>query len=251
VNLLLAGAGAAVFCFAQGFVRLRRRGRADHASWARAALFALGLAAAIVPLLLPLDGRLSTHMLEHVLVGDVAPALVLVALRGPLLVFCVPQALHGLRHALAPLLRPAVALGVWMAALAAWHVPAAYEYALHHPAAHELEHASFALGGVLVWVQLIDPARRRRLSAVRRLAFAGVLFGCGQLLGDVLFLTKPLYASYPTASDQQGAALVMMAEQTLVLGTFAALLAWSRLRQTAGKPAVRSAVPSARIANAS
>lgn len=249
--LLLAGAAAAAVCFAHGFVRLRRRGRKDHAPWSRALLFGAGLAAGVVPLLSPLDAHLSTHMLEHVLVGDAAPALILLALRGPLLFFCVPRALHTLRHVLAPLLRPSVSLAVWAAALAGWHIPAAYEYALAHPAAHALEHASFALGGALVWAQLIDPARRRRLSTVGRLTVAGALFGCGQLLGDVLFLAGPLYRTYPSPSDQQGAALVMMAEQTLTLGTFAALLACSRLRQAAGKPGVRSAVPSARIASAS
>jgi hypothetical protein len=37
------------------------------------------------------DGYLlSAHMLQHVLIGDAAPALALVALRGPLLFFLLP-----------------------------------------------------------------------------------------------------------------------------------------------------------------
>jgi hypothetical protein len=36
---VLAPAGVALLLFASAFVRLRRRGRRDHASWFRAALF--------------------------------------------------------------------------------------------------------------------------------------------------------------------------------------------------------------------
>ncbi len=50
-----------------------------------------------MPLVSPLDAAgerylLSAHMLQHVLVGDAAPALMLLALRGPLLFFAVPAA---------------------------------------------------------------------------------------------------------------------------------------------------------------
>ena len=58
----------------------------------------LGLAILVLPLVSPLDllgdrYLLSAHMLQHVLIADVAPALILVALRGPLLFFVVPTAL--------------------------------------------------------------------------------------------------------------------------------------------------------------
>ena len=69
--------------FAQGFLRLRRRGRRDHASPRRAALFALGTVIAVVALVSPLDAigeeqLLSAHMLQHVVIGDLVPALVIV-----------------------------------------------------------------------------------------------------------------------------------------------------------------------------
>jgi len=125
-------------------------------------------------------------------------------------------------------------LAMWTAAIGAWHVPTAYDFALSHPAVHDLEHASFVTAGFLVWTRLIDPARRGKLTTQQRLAFAGGLFVLGQLLSDALFLAGPLYPAYVAqphrlfglslAADQQLAGLVMMAEQTVALGVFAALL---------------------------
>jgi hypothetical protein len=89
----LAGAGITLALFARGFLRLRRRGGAGYVDRWRVALIVLALALATLPLVSPLDQAgddylLSAHMLQHVLLGDAAPALALVALRGPLL-FCL------------------------------------------------------------------------------------------------------------------------------------------------------------------
>src|SRR5262249_9765623 len=91
----IALAAVAAACFAHGFLRLRRRGRYDHAPWTRVALFAAGLALLLLPLVSPLDllgdrYLLSAHMLQHVLIGDAGPALILLAIRGPLLLFVIP-----------------------------------------------------------------------------------------------------------------------------------------------------------------
>jgi putative membrane protein len=236
--LVLCAAALILARFSQAFLRLRRRGRRDHAGWDRPALFVAGLALATLPLVSPLDAAgdeflISAHMLQHVLIGDAAPALLLLAVRGPLLAFVLPAPLGRLVARVEAL--PAWAsLGMWVAAIGAWHVPAAYDFALSHPVVHDLEHASFVTVGFLVWTQLIDPARRARLSVQQRLAFAGALFVLGQLLSDALFLTGPLYPAYVAqpqrlfglspAADQQLAGLVMMVEQTVALGLFAALL---------------------------
>ena len=91
-----------------------------------------------------------------------------------------------------------------------------------------------------MWLQLVDPARRGRLSLGRRIAFAGAVFGLGQVLSDVLFLApSPLFPAYADRSgrlfglsalaDQQYAGLVMMAEQLLTLGTCVWLLVMKAL----------------------
>jgi putative membrane protein len=252
--LVVAPAAVAAVCFFQGFVRLRRRGRSDHASWVRAALFTLGLAAAVLPLVSPLDELgdrflLSAHMLQHVLIGDAAPALLLVSLRGPLLFFAVPEALlRAFRRASWParaaawLTRPPVALLAWAVAYGGWHVPAAYDYAARHQSVHDLEHASFVAAGLLVWTLLVDPARHGRLSRGMRLAIVAALLALGTVISDVLIFTlHPLYPTYAgevhrvfglsALRDQQLAGLVMAVEQFVTLGTCAALLLLPELRR--------------------
>src|SRR5207249_11145288 len=131
-------------------------------------------------------------------------ALLLVAVRGPLAFFLLPAAVLGplarfvpLRRALHFLLRPAVSMTLWALAFGAWHIPAAYDYAAAHQGVHDLEHLSFVVAGLLVWSQLVDPTRRRRLTRGRRLGYAAALFGMGTALCDILvFSFHPLYPSY-------------------------------------------------------
>jgi putative membrane protein len=253
--LVLAGAAVATILFVHGFMRLRRRGRVDCAGAGRAALFAAGLTVVVLPLVSPLDGlaetrSLSAHMVQHVLIGDAGPALLLLAVRGPLIAFVIPVAAvrfvgrrSWLHAGLASLGHPAVAVGVWILAIAGWHVPAAYDAALAHPLLHDLEHTTFVFAGLLVWWQLVDPARRGRLSVGGRAALAGIVFFAGQLLCDVLlFSPTPLYAAYASRSvtDQQYAALLMGAEQFLTLGACVTLLGLSLLRPPTRRPQLAS-----------
>jgi putative membrane protein len=244
--LPVAVAVVAALLFAQASIRLRRRGRADLAGWDRAALFALGLGVTLAALLGPLDRiaeskLLAAHMGQHVLIGDLAPALLTVAVRGPLLVFLLPapvlsQVARG-RRLLGALLRPRVAFGLWAANLAVWHVPYLYDLALRHQALHDFEHLCWVVAGLLVWTLLVDPGSHRRLSVGGRVALAAALFAAGQVLTDVLvFAFHPLYPAYHGAyglsalTDQQLSGVVMMVEQLLTLGTLAAVLLRPRVR---------------------
>ncbi len=257
----VAAAVVGLALFAQAFLRLRRRGRADHAPWGRAVLFTAGVGLSVFPLVSPIDPLsdrylLSVHMCEHLLLGDAGPALMVCAVRGPLALFLLPGYLLGplartgwLRRGVGFLLRPRVSLAVWVTAMACWHIPAAYDYTLTNQTVHDLEHLTFAIAGVLVWTQLIDPMRHGRLRVPQRLLFALTLFVFGQLLSDVLIFTfHPLYPSYANQParvmgispllDQRLAGLAMMLEQAVTLGTCAILLARQvpgrRLRAAAG-----------------
>jgi len=242
----------AALLFAQAVLRLRRRGRTDLAGWDRIALFAAGLGVTVFALVGPLDRLadeklLSAHMGQHVLIGDLGPALMVTALRGPLLVFFLPAAVLAplarsprVRTILGTLLRPRVAFSLWAANLAIWHVPRIYDAALRHEKLHDFEHVCWMICGVLVWTLLVDPGSHRRLSVGGRVALAAAMFAAGQILTDVLvFSFTPLYPAYQGAyglsalTDQQLAGIVMMVEQLATLGTCVALLLrprWSRRR---------------------
>jgi cytochrome c oxidase assembly factor CtaG len=190
-------------------------------------------------------------MLQHVLIGDAAPALLVTAVRGPLLFFLLPPAVlrplaafRPLRAFLSVLLRPLVSLGLWAVAIVAWHVPSAYDYAAAHPPVHDLEHLSFVLAGTLAWTQLVDPARHGRLRRPQRVFFALGMLALAQPLVDLLlFSTGPAYPRYVGAhgisalTDQRLAGVVMMSEQLLTLGICVALLLRPYVRQRQRKPA--------------
>jgi putative membrane protein len=251
---VLAGAAVAAVLFVQAWIRLRRRGRADLAGWNRVALFAAGVVVSVLALVSPLDAAgeeylLSGHMLQHVLIGDLGPALIVVALRGPLVFFLLPPAvlapvarLGPLRTALGFLVRPPVAIAVWALVIAAWHVPAAYDYTLTHRVVHDLEHVTFVVAGFLAWSLIVDPARRADLSVAGRVGVCVLLFAFGQVLADVLlFSFDPLYAPYADQeerllgvsplTDQRLAGVVMMVEQALTLGTAVAFLLVTQHRE--------------------
>jgi putative membrane protein len=242
-------AALAAALFLQGWLRLRSRGRRDLADWSRLALFFTGLLVVLAGLLSPIhsigeDDLLSVHMVQHVLIGDLGIALMIAALRGPLLVFFLPPPILGpiardrdVRAILAFLLRPPVAFGLWALNLALWHIPRFYIDAIIHPWLHDLEHVCWMLAGTLVWILLIDPGGHRRLTRGGRVALAVAMFAAGTVLSDVLIFTfRPLYPFYRGAygvsalSDQKLAGLAMMFEQLLVLGTCVFLVIRPRLR---------------------
>ena len=233
----------AALLFAQAVVRLRRRGRADVAGWDRMALFGLGLGVTLFAVIGPLDDLaddklLFAHMAQHVLIGDLGPALMVTAVRGPLLVFFLPTPVlvplarnAQVRAVLGTLLRPPVAFTLWAANLAFWHVPYMYDLALAHQGLHDVEHILWVVCGLLVWTLLVDPGSHKRLTVGGRVALAAAMFAAGQVLTDVLVFTfTPLYPWYHGAygisaiTDQKLSAIVMMVEQLVTLGICVALL---------------------------
>jgi len=226
--LISLAALVAAILFARGFRRLRRRGSAGDAGWDRAGLWAAGVLAGLAGLLLlhgAAEERASAHMLQHVLFGDLMPALALTALRGRLLFAVAPRPVRRLFRlpAVRALLRPWPSLAVWAGLLWFWHVPVVYDAALAHESLHLLEHGSFVAGGLLLWNQLVDPAGRRALTLWGSLGYALAAMLAAQMLVWVLVLSyRPLYA-YGSATDQSLAGLVMAIEQFLTLGAFAYL----------------------------
>ncbi|WP_217915266.1 cytochrome c oxidase assembly protein [Miltoncostaea marina] len=255
--LVLAAAAAGVVLYAVGWRRLRRRGRPDLADGRRAALFAAGVAVLLLSVLSPLDPvgeeyLLSGHMLQHVLLGDVAPLLIVLGIAGPLALFAVPRPLlrgvgrsPRLRAVARFLTRPLAAVVLWVAVTALWHVPVAFEYALAHRWAHDLEHATMFVAGFAVWLHIAAAIPRARLSGARRSAMAAGLLAVGMVVSTTIFLSDPLYDVYvaqeerlfgltPTG-DQVRAAMLMTTEQTLTLGVAAMLLLWNHVERVAAR----------------
>lgn len=140
----------------------RARTLATHGrpvSWRRVACFGAGLAVLLFALVSPLDTlgeeRLfSAHMLQHLLLGDVAPLLLVLGLDGrllrPLLALPAVGRLRVLAH-------PLVALPLWAADFCLWHLAPAFDAALRHGAVHAAQHGLFLACGCLLWAALLEP----------------------------------------------------------------------------------------------
>ena len=248
--IVLAASVASIALFVQGWRRLRRRGRIDHASWGRLVQFVSGIAIMTLAIVSPIDALgeqylQSAHMLQHVLLADLGVALVVLSLRGPLTVFFLPRDLlvplaraPRLRATLAWVVRPRVVVLTWLVVLLAWHVPFLYEGALRNRVLHDLQHVSFLVVGTLVWILLIDPSRHGRLSVGERVGVAAVLLFAGQTLAYVMvFSARPFYGVYADQpdrvlglsplTDQKLSGVIMMVEQAITLGVF---LYWVLIR---------------------
>ncbi|MBD0339128.1 MAG: cytochrome c oxidase assembly protein [Thermoleophilia bacterium] len=217
----------AAFLYWRRALTLRRRG-SPVAGW-RQGLFALGLLLFAVAVASPIDRlgeeRLfSFHMLQHVLLGDLAPLCVVGGLTGPLLrPLLAVEAVARLRF----LVHPLVALPLWTANLFAWHVPAAYEAALGSGGVHALQHLCFFTFGALMWAPVVEILPGPMWFGTGwKLGYIVVVRLLETLLGNVFLWTGTvLYPTYERAerlwgisplADQGIAGGVMMIEGSLV-----------------------------------
>jgi len=90
------------------------------------------------------------HMIQHLLIVDVAAILLTLGLTKVLL-RPVTRRIQRIEQAAGPLGHPATALVLYVAGMWLWHVPALYDAALEHPVLHALEHVTLLGGALLLW----------------------------------------------------------------------------------------------------
>jgi cytochrome c oxidase assembly factor CtaG len=213
--------------------RRARKPRAPHPpSTGRLVLFGAGLVVVLAALESPIDQLGSQlmlmHMLQHVLLLDIAPILLILGLTKTLL-RPVTRRVHALERRAGWLAHPAFAVILYGASMWIWHVPAMYDAALRHPLVHALEHLSFSAAGTLYWWHLLSPIRSRmRLGGMGPIGYmvsTKLLVG---ILGVALaFAPHSIYSFYEhhphywgltPDQDQSMAGLLMALEQSIVMG---------------------------------
>jgi putative membrane protein len=223
----------AAILYAKRSITLAERGR-PVPLW-RQLCFAGGLLTMAVALVSPVshvaEELVIAHMVEHLLLGDVATLLLVLGLTGPLLqpILAIPvfDRLRILAH-------PLVAFPLWAFNFYFWHIPAFYDAAYGGAAVHALEHASFVFFGCLMWMPIFGPLSKPSwFNAGWKVAYVVAVRFAGAILGNVLMWSGTvLYPKYAAGeaywkisplADQSTAGVVMMVEGTFLgLG----LLAW-------------------------
>ncbi|WP_437563199.1 cytochrome c oxidase assembly protein [Sorangium sp. So ce542] len=245
----------------------RRAGAGRGVSRRSAALFAAGLAAlalALLPPLGPLAGALfSAHMVQHLVLTTLAPALLVLARPRAALAWGLPppltvrlaraarraaRSLGPLRALAHPLCAGALhVLAVWI-----WHTPVLYRAALESAAAHAIEHATLLGTAMLSWRALaragagLDHGRGALYAFVMSLQ-CGAL---GGLLASSRTYYRPVQPSGLAAwglspmEDQQLAGLIMWIPggAAYVVAAIALCACWLRAAERAAEAGLGATV---------
>ena len=198
--------------------------------------FAAGLLTIFAAIASPIDyiaeELVIAHMVEHLLIGDIASLLLVLGLTGPLL-----QPILAIKpfERMKVLAHPLVAFPLWAANLFFWHIPVMYDAAYGGAFLHAVEHTSFIFFGCLMWMPAFGPLPQPQwFTAGWKVVYVIAVRFVGAILGNVLMWSGTvLYDRYGAGelewgltplADQSTAGVIMMIEGTfLALG----LLAWA------------------------
>jgi cytochrome c oxidase assembly factor CtaG len=195
-------------------------------------LYLCGLLAVLVALVSPVDvlgeQLLLMHMVQHILLLDVAPILMILGLTKVLL-RPATRRLQTIERRVGFLAHPVFAVLAYAGLMWLWHIPAMYDAALHNDVVHALEHVCFGLAGGLYWWHLLSPIRgRMRLGGMGPVLYMVTTKLLVGMLGIVLaFAPNAIYSTYAhhphywgltPREDQNLAGLLMALEQSIVMG---------------------------------
>jgi cytochrome c oxidase assembly factor CtaG len=172
---------------------------------------------------------LYAHMIEHLLLGDIAALLLVLGLTGPLI---APILRIRILNRLRVLAHPLIAFPLWALDLYIWHLPVFYEAALRNPGLHALEHAMFLGLGVNMWMCLFGPLPMPSwFGNLAKLFYIVAVRLTGTVLGNVFLWSGSMFYPYyrhgdaaahvAPVTDQNLAGAIMMVEGSLLtLGLF-------------------------------
>jgi putative membrane protein len=232
---------AAGWLYARVYKRAAARSSTSGPNASHWVFYVAGLLTIAVALLSPLDPigdkyLLSAHMFQHVLLSDIAPALLVLGLRAPVLPLGLSrEALMAVAPGgksgrwLARLTSPWVAVPLWALATWIWAIPAVFDFAAQHSVVHAAEHATLFYTGLAMWWLIIDPLPRARLrpngQRLALLGFTRLASACVCL--PLTWITSTQYSLYASAprgyglsaiNDQHLAGASMCFIEALVFG---------------------------------
>ena len=155
-----AGAPLLLIVAAAGYAKrsqsLARRGT-PVALWRQVSFGAgvvLLLAADLPPLANVAEELVVAHMVQHLLIGDLAGLFLALGLTGPLLQPLLARRPFAWLRVLG---NPLVALPLWALNLYLWHLSALYQGVRTSPVLHLAQHACFFTFGLAMWLPLVGP----------------------------------------------------------------------------------------------
>ncbi len=135
------------------------------------------------------------HMVQHLLIGDLAGLLIALGLTGPMLQPLLAMRAFGWLRAFG---NPVIALPLWCLNLYLWHLSALYEGVLTSPVLHFAQHACFFGFGLAMWLPLVGPLPKPAwFNDMAKLGYVIVVRLLEAVLANVLIWSgSPLYDAY-------------------------------------------------------
>jgi putative membrane protein len=205
----------------------------------RQVMFGAGLVVVCGSLLGPIDDQadklLWVHMIQHLLLADIASLFIVLGFTGPLL-----QPLLSFRagRPLRRLTNPVVAISLFTFNLYLWHVPVLYQAVLTDTSLHVLEHLLFLSTGILLWMPLFGPLPKPQwFGKGAHVVYTVGIWLPGMVLANVFMWSDAVFypdysataeaAGITPIADQSTAGAILMGECTILA---LAIFAWVFLR---------------------
>lgn len=230
---VIVGVGVVSVAYFWAWRRARQPGMPHPPGLGRLALFTGSMLCVVTALISPLDALatdlLCMHMVQHLLLLDAFPILLILSLTKGLL-RPVTRQLTQVEQRAGFIAHPVFAVFIYIGMMGFWHVPRIYDLAVAHGNIHVIEHVCFMTAGLFYWWHLLSPIRSRMaLTGMGPIVYMAVTKFFVGMIGIILaFSTHALYPWYvdhahywglSARADQNLAGVIMALEQSLIMGT--------------------------------
>ncbi len=239
---LAPGPLALIVLLTAAYVRRWRAVRAQPgartAGAGRLVAFLAAMAVIVLALISPLD-RLgeqlfAMHMVQHVLILDLVPIMLMLAVTRTLL-RPMTRRVQVLERRAGVLAHPAFAVVLYVATMGFWHIPALYDLALESSVVHVVEHITLINAGLFYWWHLLSPVRGRisigpfgpvvyMLVTKLLVSFIGIAITFAPDALYDFYVDGPRVWGLSAGDDQAVAGAIMAVEQSVVMGIALAYL---------------------------
>jgi putative membrane protein len=226
----------------------RHAGTGRGVAFRQAGAFAAGILSLFIALVSPMDvlaDELSSmHMVQHMMLMNVAAPLLVLGSPGLVLLWGLPAGWRNvagrwLRLGQGPVSRwyllwqPILMWSFYGFALWVWHLPVLYQAALRNELLHDFQHFTFLITACFFWRVLLDPISRLRLSRGMGVIYLFTTSLHATVLGVFMALAPRVwYADYEgrtifwnltALEDQQLAGLIMWMPACMIYAVVAAV----------------------------
>jgi putative membrane protein len=173
-----------------------------------AVFFGAGMLLLLLAVVSPLDALagsylLSAHMVQHLIVAQIAPPLLLLSLPAALVERALAQPV--VARVEGALRRPAVAWAIGIGMLWVWHVPALYELTTSDATIRLLQNMLVLLAGLIFYWPIFAPVQRSRMSALQGVLYLASACLVTAVLGMMFtFSSSVVYSVYLDPADPYG-----------------------------------------------